>query len=81
MGDFFASLVNDVQGWSSGILELLPKSPFKSFINSMNNIPYMDYINYFLPIDICLPILVAWGTAIGIFYLYSILLRWIKAIE
>lgn len=75
------SILNFFQELAQNLLKILPTSPFDSFINSLNGIPYMEYINFFLPLDIIIPILTAWGTAIGLYYAYMIILRWVKAIE
>lgn len=69
----------------NGLLELaislLPLSPFEKYINSLSNIPYIQYINWFIPVGIFVDIGLAWLGAIGTFYLLMVVLRWIKAIE
>ena len=60
---------------------LLPASPFKAFIEAMGSIPYLDVLNCFLPVSEMLAIGQAWLTAITAFYIISLVLRWIKAIE
>ncbi len=63
------------------ILKLLPTSPFRTFISAISDIPFLGYLNYFIPIDIFIAVGQAWLVSIGIFYLYSIILRWIRAIQ
>ena len=63
------------------VLKVLPTSPFRDFINSMEELPYLGYLNYFIPIGTFIKIGTAWLGAIALFYLYSIVLRWIRAIE
>lgn len=63
------------------ILSLLPLSPFAEFIGSLEQVPYLGYINYFVPVGTCLKIGAAWLSAIALFYLYSVIARWIKLIE
>ena len=63
------------------VLKVLPTSPFRDFINSMEELPYLGYLNYFIPIGTFIKIGTAWLSAIALFYLYSIVLRWIRAIE
>lgn len=65
--------------WNS-ILNLLPTSPFRSFIDSIPDLPGLAELNWFFPVGECLDVLTAWGVAIGIFYLYSVIMRWIKLI-
>ena len=63
------------------VLKLLPTSPFAAYIDALENIPFLAYLNYFLPISTFVSIGEAWLVAVGLFYLYSIILRWIRAIE
>lgn len=63
------------------IISVLPKSPVQQFLNSFNDLPYLQYLNWFIPISSIIVVLEAWLVAIAIFYLYSLILRWVKAIE
>ena len=63
------------------VLSLLPLSPFKEFIDKLEDIPFLGYLNYFIPVGTCLKIGAAWLSAIALFYLYSVVARWIKLIE
>lgn len=66
----------------SQLLDILPKSPFKSFIDSIRgNIPYVGYINWLLPVKSMMVVGGAWVGAIAIYYIYSAILRWVKAID
>lgn len=47
----------------------------------LSQLPYLGYLNYFVPVGTCLKIGTAWLAAIALFYLYSVLARWIKLIE
>ena len=69
--DFFADALKSV----------LPLSPFQQFISEIGSFEYLGWLNWFFPVGDCLTVLSAWLTAIGVFYLYSIILRWIKAIH
>lgn len=69
--------------WDSfaGLLtEILPVSPFRPFLDSFRDIPYLGYLNWFVPVRDILVVMSAWCTAIGLFYLYSVVMRWIKVI-
>ena len=63
------------------VLSLLPLYPFKEFIDKLEEIPFLGYLNYFIPVGTCLKIGAAWLSAIALFYLYSVVARWIKLIE
>lgn len=65
----------------SVVLSLLPLSPFADFIDELGQLPYLGYINYFIPVGTFVKIGAAWLAAIALFYLYSVVARWIKLIE
>jgi hypothetical protein len=65
----------------SWVLNLLPKSPFQSYIQQIGNIPYLAELNWFVPVPQLIAIGTAWLAAISGYYLYSIILRWIRAIQ
>ena len=55
----------------SFLLSILPTSPFAPVIDSLEKMPYLGYINYFVPVGICIKIGEAWLAAIVVFYLWS----------
>ena len=55
--------------------------PFSDYIDKLEQLPYLGYLNYFVPVGTCLKIGAAWLSAIALFYLYSVVARWIKLIE
>lgn len=63
------------------LLSILPTSPFAPIIDNLEQLPYWGYINYFVPVGICIKIGEAWLAAIVVFYLWSVVARWIKLIE
>lgn len=65
----------------NAVLNLLPRSPFVSVLASLDKLPYLETVNYFVPIASFVAVGQAWLVAVGLFYLYSIILRWIRAIE
>ena len=69
-----------IQALVSTISSVLPHSPFVSFIDNLT-IPYIEYVNWLVPIGTFIKIGAAWLVSIGLFYAYSFVLRWIKAIE
>lgn len=64
----------------SFIFGLLPPSPFKLIDNSPIA-EYLPTINYFIPVSEILAIGQSWLFCIGVYYIYQIALRWVKAIE
>lgn len=81
-------MVADLLNWMSTmvhtlgqtLIALLPVSPFRNFINSFNVPEYVGFINWFFPVSEFLAVMALWLTAISLFYLYSIIMRWIKVI-
>lgn len=71
-------LVEQFLDW---VLGLLPGSPFVKYIDLIAGNPYLNMLNYFVPIGTFVAIGQAWLLAVGGYYLYSIILRWIRAVE
>lgn len=62
------------------ILTLLPDSPFNWDITGINN-SYLQIIFYVLPIQEIAVIMGTYIPAVGTWYLYRIVLRWLKGAE
>ena len=84
MGNWVIDILNFIIKALGSILSLifsiLPPSPFSVINNSVIS-EYLPYINYFVPFSEIVVILQVWLVAVGVYYLYQIVLRWIKAIE
>lgn len=63
------------------IMVALPNSPFQMITQNATVSRYLGYLNWFIPITFMLGVLQAWLIAVGIFYVWQLLLRWLKAIE
>lgn len=63
------------------LVDVLPVSPFIQFKTQIGNIPYLNYFNWFFPVPECLAVLLAWLGVISFFYLYSVLMRWVKLLS
>lgn len=64
-----------------GVLSLFPLSPFQPVIQELGSLPYLGYINWFVPIGDFIKIGTVWLTAIAVYYAWSIIARWIKVIS
>lgn len=65
------------------VLSFLPDSPFL-VLEELSNTEYyqwLQWLNWFIPINTFVSILEAWLVGIGLYYVYQIVLRWVKAIE
>ena len=78
MLDFMNEIVDALL---EGVVGLLPTSPFTSFIEALGSVPYISYINWFIPVGTFVEIGLAWLTSVATFYILMVLLRWIRAIE
>ena len=63
-----------------GVLGLLPLSPFTEIQNRLDS-DLLGHINYFMPIEPMLSVGLGWLTAIGLYYTYTVILRWVRAIR
>ena len=76
-----AALLKSFQSILDAVMNLLPDSPFRPFIDNLADVPYLGYLNYFVPVSDFLTLLTIWCTAITLFYAVSALLRLINAID
>ncbi len=63
------------------VLSLFPLSPFREVIDELGSLPYLGYINWFVPIGDFVKIGTVWLAAIAAYYAWSIIARWIKLIS
>lgn len=78
---FVQFLIDSLVNLLNLILSFLPISPFKSVYNLTLDNTLLSNLAWIVPFPQIIGMLQAWTTAIGIYYLYSIVLRWIKAVS
>lgn len=61
------------------MVNMLPPSPF--LIVERIEIPYLNYLNWILPFDEMVIVLMYWVSAIAIYYIVQVILRWVKIIR
>ena len=81
IGDYGNDLLSWIEDKAYFLCQFLPLSPFRRIIDRIGDIPYIDTISWFVPIDEIILLLMYWTTAIAVYYGYMIALRWIKAID
>ncbi len=73
-----------LDGWEqigNTLVNALPKSPIV-FLQSNDTINhYLSYVNWFIPIYTFVSMTEAWLTAIVVYYVVSVALRWAKVVE
>lgn len=62
------------------LVNLLPDSPFK-LLDSTPIQPYLKWINWVIPVDFILNTLTAWLVAVAGYYVWSVVLRFINAVD
>ena len=78
--NFAQNVIDGLGDTLEWVLDLLPDSPFTA-ISNVDVSGYMGWLNWLVPITQMVAILQTWVTAIIAYYLYVIILRWIKAVS
>ena len=76
----FTAVANFINKLLGSILFFLPESPLK-LMNYAPLEPYLEFLNYVLPLQEIIVFLEAWLLCITVYYVYQLVLRWLKAIE
>lgn len=79
--DWFTSFGTWLSGVFETILSVLPDSPFQTLASNSAVGEVLGYVNYFIPINSFVSILELWLTAVAIYYVWQVILRWIRAIQ
>lgn len=77
--DLFLELMSK---FKDAIISVLPLSPFAGFISDFEalNPEWLGWLNWFIPVKEILIVTATWLGAVGLFYVYSVIMRWIKLI-
>lgn len=62
------------------VFGILPNSPFTILDNSPIA-EWLGTLNFFVPVSEIIAICELWLVSVGLYYIYQIVLRWVKAIE
>lgn len=75
------SIIDVLGDFLRSVLVLLPSSPFNGFYSLTIDNEFLQVLAWIVPIKEIIATCEAWLISVGLFYLYSIALRWVKAIE
>lgn len=75
------AIISFINGMLGKVLFFLPDSPMPKFIEFIGDIPFLNYINWFIPFDAFVSIGSLWLLCVAGYYIYSIILRWARAVE
>lgn len=62
------------------VLSILPDSPFSNLSFAVFT-PYLGFINWLIPVGQMISFLAVWGSAVLIYYIYSVAMRFTNVIE
>jgi len=74
------SMMSGVKGGLQWIVERLPDSPFQT-ISTADVSPFFAGLNWIFPIAEMVAVLQLWCTAVAVYYVLSVVMRWIKVIS
>lgn len=63
------------------VLALLPVSPFQAFVQYFGQIPFIGFINFFLPVGEMLAVLEVWLIAVAVIYSILYILNHVGALK
>lgn len=72
-------LISGIGALGTSLIDLLPDSPF-NVLNEIQ-IPYLEALNWLIPVNFMVSVLSYWVFAIGLYYVVSVALRWVKIIQ
>lgn len=75
------ALIGIINMFFSLVETLLPASPFASISDYIGDIPWLGVLNYFVPVSAILEILFLWAGAMIVYFIVSIVLRWVKVVK
>lgn len=75
--DAFKAIFNQLYVW---LMSFLPNSPFAPWIEEVQNVPFLKYLNWFVPVRRISVVFIAWLAAIAVFYVYQAIMRYIHLI-
>jgi len=79
MQSFLQSLINLCVATLNALFSLFPNSPFHFLQGQFGD--YISQINYFVPVYEFVAVGEAWLVCVAVWYAYSVIMRWLKAVE
>lgn len=74
------AVVNGLAALLSVVVQALPGSPFQGLTALTIDNKWIGYLAYVVPVGAIVSTLEAWLVCIGVYYLYSVVMRWIKVV-
>ena len=80
IGKIFNSIAEWFSTLGEKILSIFPDSPFQAITANDQVKEVLGWLNYFVPVGEMLAIMQAWLVAIGLYYLWMVIARWVKVL-
>lgn len=80
LSGIFDGLGQAIENALEWLVNLLPDSPFK-LLDSTPIQPYLKWINWVIPFDFIIDTLSLWLVAVAGYYVWSVVLRFINAVD
>lgn len=65
----------------STVLSLLPTSPFVGFNNLIAQIPYLNYLNWFIPIPEIIVVMETWLSIVTVYYTLLFIMNYVGILK
>lgn len=77
------ALSDALVSFAVSVVELFPESPFVVLdeLSQSDFYTWLKYLNWFIPVSSFVTVLETWLAGVSLYYVYQIVLRWIKVIE
>ena len=77
------ALSDALVSFAVGVIKLFPTSPFVILeeMASSDFYEWLQMLNWFIPINTFVGILETWLSAVAVYYVYQVVLRWVEVIE
>lgn len=72
------AIINGLAALLSVIAHALPGSPFQGLTALALDSKWLGYLAYIVPVGAIVSTLEAWLVCIGVYYLYMVVMRWVK---
>lgn len=76
----YANLINTITALAGYVLNIFPRSPFRSVIDSWDVPTQLGWLNWFFPVSGVLNVIAVWLIAVSAYYLVSVIARWVKIV-
>lgn len=70
-----------VNQFLEALLSLLPRSPFREFFAEFQELPFLPFLNWFLPVQAMANIFRLWLVAVGLYFVYNLIMRKVGLIQ